>query len=225
MELVLQQLSCSMVLSKEDLYDIKKTISEKYAKYSSAVRASFLAQSLHSAVEKALLGIEEGFWPEIKRNLFQNTLARQKEEITKKDVFEEIILLELPANELNLSTFRWLLTQKVESVDPGALGSYIHTTWQLKGKTFPFSPAKTYESETMDFVNDVEESQKPITAKIKLEDKKAKIEEIEMEEISLETDRTELLSQQKLTYHLTALGWVSIVAAVAILAISLYLIM
>lgn len=134
MEYVLRQLSSSIVLSKDDISTIRQSIAHRYAQQSRERRAQYLAQALHKAVEKALVGIEHHFWQQIKQALFKNTLAKQRLEITKRDVFHEIVNLDLDVNDLNSSTYRWLVTQQVDGVDPGDLSHYIKRHFMLHGK-------------------------------------------------------------------------------------------
>lgn len=136
MEYVLRQLSVSIVLSKDDISAIKENISRQYARQTKEMRAYYLAQALHKAVEKALLGIDFRFWQTLKQQLFKNTLAKQKSEITKRDVFHEIVNLDVAAEELNDYTFRWLLNQQVDGVDSAELSAYIRRHMILHGKDF-----------------------------------------------------------------------------------------
>lgn len=134
LEYVLRQLSSSIVLSEDDISAIRQAIAHRYGQQPKERQALYLAQALHKAVEKALVGIEHHFWQQIKQTLFKNTLAKQKLEITKRDVFHEIVNLDLDVNDLSNSAYRWLVTQQVEGVDPADLSHYVKRHFILQGK-------------------------------------------------------------------------------------------
>lgn len=229
MEYVLRQLSCSIVLSKDDISAIRQSIAHRYAQHTKEVRATYLAQALHKAVEKALVGIDHRFWQGLKQSLFKNTLAKHKADITKRDVFHEIVNLDLNQGELNSSTYRWLVTQQVEGVDPGELSDYIRRHLILHGKE-----SLSFESQQ---VKPISKKEAEIWLAIEVTEEPVKVLEVQSETSNvLEAKASELELDEKPTkgkikslepaphfsgtedwpvsYRVSHLGWAIIVAAV-----------
>lgn len=238
MEYVLRQLSCSIVLSKDDISAIRQSIAHRYAQHTKEVRATYLSQALHKAVEKALVGIDHRFWQGLKQSLFKNTLAKQKADITKRDVFHEIVNLDLNQGDLNSSTYRWLVTQQVEGVDPGELSDYIRRHFILHGKALVSSekqqvrPLSRKEADTWLAIDVTEKPAEPpqvqeentnsnTSSNLELEEKpmKGKIKSLEP------APHFNGGEDWPVSYKVSHLGWAIIVAAILMGTSMLYTIL
>ena len=108
MDYVLKQMECSVILSSEDIARFKGYIKQKYADFTSAYRAGVLADSLYRAVDPHLEGVANVHRDPLKRSLFENTLAKNINQIRKKDIFTEIVALKIPEDEINANALRWV---------------------------------------------------------------------------------------------------------------------
>lgn len=108
MNYVLNQMERSIVLSAEDIARFKQYISEKYADLTGASRAEVLANSLWRVLDRYLEGIEQTYRLSIGKSLFKKTLASSKNQISKKDIFSEIVSLEITKEEICETALHWM---------------------------------------------------------------------------------------------------------------------
>jgi hypothetical protein len=123
---ILDQLDKSVILSADDIAMIKQIVAEKYATSSSSQKMAFFVKSVHKIVDTYLEGIEKEEWDDLKISLFKNTLAVNRNEISKRDVFEEIISLEMEVSDLCSTAYQWLSASNIENVSYGQMGRYVH---------------------------------------------------------------------------------------------------
>lgn len=128
MDYVFDQLSQSNILTSEELFNIKNSISKQYAHLPSKNQAAILAQVLHRLLEKSLVGVDMGFWDEMKRNIFMSTLAVNRYDISKEDIFKEIVELESDLTGVQINAYRWLVQNDVQEVNLVDLQVYIKST-------------------------------------------------------------------------------------------------
>lgn len=108
MESVIGLMEESVVLSAQDILRFRQYIDRKYAKDTSRIKAEILADVIHRMVEPHLEGIERSCRKTLKLALFSNTIAQQKDYISKKDIFTELVLLEIDETILLENAWRWL---------------------------------------------------------------------------------------------------------------------
>jgi hypothetical protein len=108
MESVIGLMEESVVLSAQDILRFRQYIDRKYANDTSRIKAEILADVIHRMVEPHLEGIERSCRKTLKTALFTNTIAQQKDQISKKDIFAELVLLELDETILVENAWRWL---------------------------------------------------------------------------------------------------------------------
>ncbi len=128
MDYVFDQLSQSNILTSEELFNIKKSISKQYAHLPSKRQAAILAQVLHHVLEKSLVGVDADFWDEMKRNIFMSTLAVNRYDISKEDIFKEIVEIKSDLTGVQINAYRWLVQNEVSEVNLVDLQIYIKKT-------------------------------------------------------------------------------------------------
>ena len=108
MESVIELMEESVILTAQDIARFRQYIDRKYAKEVPRIKAEILADVIHRMIEPHLEGIERSYRKTIKKALFSNTLAQQKDQICKKDIFSELVLLEVEETKLMDMAWGWL---------------------------------------------------------------------------------------------------------------------
>ena len=135
MDELISALKSYIVLSLQDLSNIKETISQRYAHLSSTERAEILAMALHSHLDKHLSGVhnvntnhDQGHdtVSELKHQILSDTLAKHIYTITRHDIFQSIYQLDLP-EEMRVSLAESWLSESVKIMVPRwALERYFY---------------------------------------------------------------------------------------------------
>ena len=143
MDELISALKSYIVLSLQDLSNIKETISQRYAHLSSTERAEILAMTLHTHLDKHLSGVynvkhrdesddedvkdtEVDTVSALKHQILSDTLAKHIYTITRHDIFQSIYQLELP-EEMRVSLAESWLSESVKIMVPRwALERYFY---------------------------------------------------------------------------------------------------
>ena len=129
MDELISALKSYIVLSLQDLSNIKETISQRYAHLSSTERAEILAMALHTHLDKHLSGVynvtrDDGVSADdgdtitaLKHQILSDTLAKHIYTITRHDIFQSIYQLDLP-EEMRVSLAESWLSESVKIMVP-----------------------------------------------------------------------------------------------------------
>ena len=135
MDELISALKSYIVLSLQDLSNIKETISHRYAHLSSTERAEILAMALHTHLDKHLSGVyninrdDDGDSKDgvedadtdtvtaLKHQILSDTLAKHIYTITRHDIFQSIYQLDLP-EEMRVSLAESWLSESVKVMVP-----------------------------------------------------------------------------------------------------------
>lgn len=129
MDELISALKSYIVLSLQDLSNIKETISQRYAHLSSTERAEILAMALHTHLDKHLSGVNDVTHDDgvsvvdgdtvtaLKHQILSNTLAKHIYTITRHDIFQSIYQLDIP-EEMRVSLAESWLTESVKIMVP-----------------------------------------------------------------------------------------------------------
>lgn len=123
---ILELLKKAIILSYQDLIRIRSSISKAYAHLSSADRAEILSLAVHNLIDKHLHGVDEVHKDALKISILKNTLSQHVYTISKHDVFESIISLDLPEEKRIELAESWLLESNQLSVPKWALENHLN---------------------------------------------------------------------------------------------------
>lgn len=115
-----------IILSLNDLYRIKKTLTERYAHMSPLDRADLLALAVHNHLNKHLAGIDEARHDELKNAILSATLAKHVYTITRFDIFEAIFDLDVSESSRVEIAESWLAESVKNPVPRWALEDYMN---------------------------------------------------------------------------------------------------
>lgn len=128
MKNVISELKASSILTKEEIERIKLYINKKYPNNSSKENASVLSKAIYGIIDKNLVGITGEAKKNIKRNIIQNTILRDKKNIFKWDVFNAFII-ELEENpQLKTSLIEWINENQKNNISQEKFEEYIAST-------------------------------------------------------------------------------------------------
>ena len=108
MEHLLSYMENAIILSTEDIVRFKAYITKKYADLPRKEHAHVLANAINRVVDNNLDGIDLTFRKELKQRLFQHTLALQHYQISKRDVFEEIVVIDTNPEAICTYAMTWM---------------------------------------------------------------------------------------------------------------------
>lgn len=108
MESVIELMESSVILTTQDIARFRQYIERKYTKDTPRIKAEILADVIHRMIEPHLEGIERCYRKPIKKALFSSSLVQQKDHICKKDIFSELLLLEVEETKLFDMAWGWL---------------------------------------------------------------------------------------------------------------------
>lgn len=108
MESVIELMEESVILTAQDIARFRQYIDRKYAKEVPRIKAEILADVIHRMIEPHLEGIERSYRKTIKKALFSNNQTQQKDHICKKDIFNELVLLDVEETKLMDMAWGWL---------------------------------------------------------------------------------------------------------------------
>ncbi|HAS72587.1 MAG TPA: hypothetical protein DCS67_00410 [Clostridiales bacterium UBA8960] len=134
---IIESLKKMIILSFQDLTRIRSSISRTYAHLSSSDRAEILSLAVHNLLNKHLDGIDHEHRESLKINILETTLSRHVYSITKNDVFESIVTMNLPEDVRMHIAESWLIESAKIDVPKGVLIDYLVTQHQFTKKTVP----------------------------------------------------------------------------------------
>ncbi len=108
MEYLLSYMENAIILSKEDIIRFKAYITKKYADSPRNEHAQVLADAINRVVDNNLDGIDLTLRKELKLRLFQHTLANHHYQISKRDVFEEIVVIDTNLEAICTYAMTWI---------------------------------------------------------------------------------------------------------------------
>ncbi|OJV64792.1 MAG: hypothetical protein BGO41_14460 [Clostridiales bacterium 38-18] len=123
-ELILT-LKAYIILSFQDLVRIKSNIQNKYAQLDSKERAEILSLAVHTLLEKHLEGVDELNRELIKIKILSNTLANHIYDISRHDIFESILQLDIDATKRIDLAESWLYESVKIPVPRWAIADYL----------------------------------------------------------------------------------------------------
>ncbi len=123
-ELILT-LKAYIILSLQDLLRIKSNIQNKYAQLDSKERAEILSLAVHTLLEKHLDGVDETSRELIKIKILSNTLANHIYDISRHDIFESILQLDIDAAKRIDLAESWLHESVKIPVPRWAIADYL----------------------------------------------------------------------------------------------------
>ena len=91
MKNVIAELKASSVLTKEEIERIKLYINKKYPSNSSKENALILSRTIYGIIDNNLDGINGEVKQNIRKNIIQSTILKEKKDIFKWDVFNAYI--------------------------------------------------------------------------------------------------------------------------------------
>ena len=124
---LIQSLKSYIIISLQDLTNIKNTIASNYKHLSSIERAEILSLAIHTHLDKHLIGIDADYKEALRFNILENTLAKHVYLINRHDVFESIFELDLPeATRVGLAE-TWLSETVQIPVPRWALEDFLYS--------------------------------------------------------------------------------------------------
>jgi len=123
---LLQSLKSYIILSLQDLTNIKNSIGTKYAHLSSSERAEILAMAIHTHLDKHLIGIDDQHKETMRLNILEATLAKHIYYISRHDVFEAIFELDINESAKVGLAETWLVETVQIPVPRWALEDYLY---------------------------------------------------------------------------------------------------
>jgi hypothetical protein len=88
MDFFVDKLKDSIILSREDILLLRKTINEENPYLDDYAKAHILARSIHNSLDKSLKGFTKDYKINIKTNLIRNTFLNSKDSIYQYDVLK-----------------------------------------------------------------------------------------------------------------------------------------
>lgn len=150
-----------IILSFQDLTNIKNTIQKRYHNLSSTERAQVLSMAVHNLLDKHLSGVEDQYRESLKLEILANTLVKHIYDINRFDIFDSILKLDLD-EETRLSLAENWLSESVQSPVPRwALENYLMDQYQFSDlsnaeNTNYSSPIFNNDSPTLNFPKPIE---------------------------------------------------------------------
>lgn len=125
MDDLIASLKAYIILSLQDLSNIKETIAERYLHLSSVERAEILALAIHNHLSKHLKGVDDAFIDTLMHQILSETLAKHVYTISRHDVFQSIFQLDLNEETRVGLAETWLSESAQILVPRWALESYV----------------------------------------------------------------------------------------------------
>ena len=139
MKNVINELKASSILTKEEIERIKLYINKKYPNNSSKENALILSRAIYGIIDNNLVGINGEVKQNIKRNIIQSTIIKDKKNILKWDVFNAYII-ELQENpQLKTPFIGWINENQKNVVSQEIFEEYIASidnTSDIEGSTY-----------------------------------------------------------------------------------------
>lgn len=124
-----------IILSFQDLANIKNTIQKRYINLSSTERAQVLSLAIHNLLDKHLSGVEEQYRESLKLEILANTLVKHIYDINRFDIFDSILKLGVDEKtRLDLAE-SWLSESVRTPVPRWALENYLMDEYQFSDLT------------------------------------------------------------------------------------------
>ncbi len=122
---ILKQLKKWIILSLNEILQIREAVNIEHKNSSSKERAEIFAQKIHEIMDSHLDGISDYERAEIRKQLIGRILDLGQESITRYDVFETIFELDLPQeNQIELAK-RWLKESSQIIVRSDEISSFL----------------------------------------------------------------------------------------------------
>lgn len=135
MKNVIDELKASSVLTKEEIERIKLYIKKKYPNNSSKENSLILSRAIYGIIDNNLEGINGKEKQNIKKNIIQSTILKDKKNILKLDVFNAYIT-ELEENpHLKATIIEWINKNQKNTVSQQIFEEYvvsIHNTSDIE---------------------------------------------------------------------------------------------
>lgn len=125
MKNVIDELKASTVLTRHEIERIKLYVVKKYPNNSSKENASILSRTMYEILDKNLEGIDRQQKQNIKKNIMQSTILKDKENILKWDVFSAYIIQAEENPQLKISLIEWINKNQKNIVSQESLEQYV----------------------------------------------------------------------------------------------------
>ncbi|MBZ9622547.1 glucosaminidase domain-containing protein [Clostridium sp. FP2] len=125
MKNVIDELKGSFVLTRQEIEKIKLYVVKKYPNNSSKENASILSRTMYEIIDKNLEGINREDKQNIKRNIMQSTILKNKDNILKSDVFNAFIIESEENPQLKTSLIKWINKNQKNTVSQEDFEKYV----------------------------------------------------------------------------------------------------
>ena len=134
MKKVIDELKTSSVLTKEEIDRIKSYVKKKYPANSAKENAVVLSSTIYEIIDSNLEGISVEEKQNIKKNIIKNTILKNKKDILKWDIFNELTteLGEKPQHRAHL--IRWINQNQNNTVSQETFEKYVISKGNLRNE-------------------------------------------------------------------------------------------
>jgi putative ABC transport system permease protein len=134
MKKVIDELKTSSVLTKEEIERIKSYVKKKYPANSAKENAVVLSSTIYEIIDSNLEGITLEEKQNIKKNIIKNTILKDKKDILKWDIFNELTteLGEKPQHRAHL--IRWINKNQNNTISQETFEKYVISKGNLKNE-------------------------------------------------------------------------------------------
>lgn len=121
----MHKLKNNIILSKEDILFLRKTINEEHAYLDNSAKAHILARSIHNNLDESLKGFTKDYKSSIKANLIRNTFLNNKESIYQYDVLKACAASQDISLEFIYQVNKWVNKQTNEEISLNVIKNVI----------------------------------------------------------------------------------------------------
>lgn len=119
------KLQKNIILTKEDILQLKKSINEEHPHLDNSSKAHILARSIHNILNQNLKGFTKDYKSNIKTYLIKNTFLKNQESIFQYDVLKACASTEDTSLEFVYQITKWVSTQTDEEISLDAIKCII----------------------------------------------------------------------------------------------------
>lgn len=116
MDSFIHKLKKNIILSKEDILLLRKTINEENPYLDNSAKAHILARSIHNRLDESLKGFTKDYKSNIKTDLIRNTFLNNKESIYQYDVLKACSASQDTSLEFIYQVNKWVSKQTNEEI-------------------------------------------------------------------------------------------------------------
>ncbi|GAB6109345.1 hypothetical protein [Fusibacter bizertensis] len=155
---LIMTLKSYIILSLQDLTNIKNTIHNRYTNLSSTERAQILSMAVHNLLDKHMAGVEEQYRENLKLEILANTLVKHIYSINRFDIFDSILKLELDEGTRISLAESWLSESVQIPVPRWALENYLMDEYQFSDLSSTENPyfSSAYTPTVLNFPKPIE---------------------------------------------------------------------